>query len=36
MAHTHQLNDNDTHFLIDAESRQITTNAKVYQAYAAR
>lgn len=28
MAHTHQLNDNDTHFLIDAESRQITTNAK--------
>ena len=28
MAHTHQLNDNDTHFLIDAESRQIATNAK--------
>lgn len=28
MAHTHQLNDNDTHFLIDAESRQVTTNAK--------
>lgn len=28
MANTHTLTDNDARFLIDAESRQVTTNAK--------